>query len=258
MVIDQCNSRQCTQFILPTFDNWREWLILLQSTRMVDSDICIDKIGWFYPNRESTFWTMHAILELHIPILAMRNNKMGHRINKMWTLINKVGHRNVKLVDTYQQVGFKKQQNGSRVLYRQTEELGFLIVGLLSWITVQTEWVVNVIDTKLYSVYSIRKIRHSHGQRKVRYCADVPTKRWIDVGDEDSGCYWQWNAVTAGLVSKISINKVWRVSWLDTCEMDENFIIKTSISIGGGLLGVSNWRYLNLGDNYKIQPAEVF
>ena len=53
----------------------------------------------------------------------------------------------------------------------------------------QTEWVVNVIDTKLYSVYSIRKIRHSHGQRKVRYCADVPTKRWIDVGDEDSGCY---------------------------------------------------------------------
>ena len=117
MVIDQCNSRQCTQFILPTFDNWREWLILLQSTRMVDSDICIDKIGWFYPNRESTFWTMHAILELHIPILAMRNNKMGHRINKMWTLINKVGHRNVKLVDTYQQVWFKKQQNGSRVLY---------------------------------------------------------------------------------------------------------------------------------------------
>ena len=61
---------------------------------------------------------MHAILELHIPILAMRNNKMGHRINKMWTLINKVGHRNVKLVDTYQQVGFKKQQNGSRVLYQ--------------------------------------------------------------------------------------------------------------------------------------------
>ena len=118
MVVDQCNSRQCTQFILPTFDNWREWLILLQSTRMVDSDICIDKIGWFYPNRESTFWTMHAILELHIPILAMRNNKMGHRINKMWTLINKVGHRNVKLVDTYQQVWFKKQQNGSRVLYR--------------------------------------------------------------------------------------------------------------------------------------------
>ena len=117
MVIDQCNSRQCTQFILPTFDNWREWLILLQSTRMVDSDICIDKIGWFYPNRESTFWTMHAILELHIPILAMRNNKMGHRINKMWTLINKVGHRNVKLVDTYQQLVFKKQQNGSRVLY---------------------------------------------------------------------------------------------------------------------------------------------
>ena len=29
-----------------------------------------------------------------------------------------MGHRNVKLVDTYQQVGFKKQQNGSRVLYR--------------------------------------------------------------------------------------------------------------------------------------------
>ena len=117
MVIDQCNSRQCTQFILPTFDNWREWLILLQSTRMVDSDICIDKIGWFYPNRESTFWTMHAILKLQVPILAMRNNKMGHRINKMWTLINKVGHRNVKLVDTYQQLVFKKQQNGSRVLY---------------------------------------------------------------------------------------------------------------------------------------------
>ena len=125
MVIDQCNSRQCTQFILPTFDNWREWLILLQSTRMVDSDICIDKIGWFYPNRESTFWTMHAILELHIPILAMRNNKMGHRINKMWTLINKVGHRNVKLVDTYQQVGFKKQQNGSRVLYHDSNSLLF-------------------------------------------------------------------------------------------------------------------------------------
>ena len=60
---------------------------------------------------------MHAILKLQVPILAMRNNKMGHRINKMWTLINKVGHRNVKLVDTYQQVGFKKQQNGSRVLY---------------------------------------------------------------------------------------------------------------------------------------------
>ena len=125
MVIDQCNSRQCTQFILPTFDNWREWLILLQSTRMVDSDICIDKIGWFYPNRESTFWTMHAILELHIPILAMRNNKMGHRINKMWTLINKVGHRNVKLVDTYQQVGFKKQQNGSRVLYQKIARPGW-------------------------------------------------------------------------------------------------------------------------------------
>ena len=88
-----------------------------QSTRMVDSGIFIDKICWFYPNRESTFWTMHAILKLQVPILAMRNNKMGHRINKMWTLINKVGHRNVKLVDTYQQVGFKKQQNGSRVLY---------------------------------------------------------------------------------------------------------------------------------------------
>ena len=88
-----------------------------QSTRMVDSGIFIDKICWFYPNRESTFWTMHAILKLQVPILAMRNNKMGHRINKMWTLINKVGHRNVKLVVTYQQVGFKKQQNGSRVLY---------------------------------------------------------------------------------------------------------------------------------------------
>ena len=88
-----------------------------QSTRMVDSGIFIDKICWFYPNRESTFWTMHAILKLQVPILAMRNNKMGHRINKMWTLINKVGHRNVKLVDTYQQVWFKKQQNGSRVLY---------------------------------------------------------------------------------------------------------------------------------------------
>ena len=103
----RCNAHK---IILPTFDNWREWLILLQSTRMVDSGIFIAKIGWFYPNRESTFWAMHAIL-------AMRNNKMGHRINKMWTLINKVGHRNVKLVDTYQQVGFKKQQNGSRVLY---------------------------------------------------------------------------------------------------------------------------------------------
>ena len=89
-----------------------------QSTRMVDSGIFIDKICWFYPNRESTFWTMHAILKLQVPILAMRNNKMGHRINKMWTLINKVGHRNVKLVVTYQQVGFKKQQNGSRILYR--------------------------------------------------------------------------------------------------------------------------------------------
>ena len=98
--------------IIPSFDNWREWLILLQSTRMVDSSIFIAKIGWFYPNRESTFWAMHAIL-------AMRNNKMGHRINKMWTLINKVGHRNVKLVDTYQQLVFKKQQNGSRVLYLQ-------------------------------------------------------------------------------------------------------------------------------------------
>ena len=91
-----------------------------QSTRMVDSGIFIDKICWFYPNRESTFWTMHAILKLQVPILAMRNNKMGHRINKMWTLINKVGHRNVKLVDTYQQVGFKKQQNGSRVLYQRS------------------------------------------------------------------------------------------------------------------------------------------
>ena len=126
MIIDQCNSGQCTQFILPTFDNWREWLILLQSTRMVDSGICIDKIGWFYPNRESTFWTMHAILELHIPILAMRNNKMGHRINKMWTLINKVGHRNVKLVDTYQQLVFKKQQNGSRVLYLDWKQSPYL------------------------------------------------------------------------------------------------------------------------------------
>ena len=104
-------SVQCTKIILPTFDNWREWLILLQSTRMVDSGIFIAKIGWFYPNRESTFWAMHAIL-------AMRNNKMGHRSNKMWTLINKVGHRNVKLVDTYQQLVFKKQQNGSRVLYQ--------------------------------------------------------------------------------------------------------------------------------------------
>ena len=104
----QCNANK---IILPAFDNWREWLILLQSTRMVDSGIFIAKIGWFYPNRESTFWAMHAIL-------AMRNNKMGHRINKMWTLINKVGHRNVKLVDTYQQLVFKKQQNGSRVLYR--------------------------------------------------------------------------------------------------------------------------------------------
>ena len=119
-------SVQCTKIILPTFDNWREWLILLQSTRMVDSGICIDKIGWFYPNRESTFWTMHAILELHIPILAMRNNKMGHRINKMWTLINKVGHRNVKLVDTYQQLVFKKQQNGSRVLYPFLRDLAWL------------------------------------------------------------------------------------------------------------------------------------
>ena len=88
-----------------------------QSTRMADSGIFIDKICWFYPNRESTFWTMHAILKLKVPILAMRNIKMGHRINKMWTLINKVGYRNVKLFDTYQQVGFKKQQNGSRVLY---------------------------------------------------------------------------------------------------------------------------------------------
>ena len=103
----RCNAHK---IILPIFDNWREWLILLQSTRMVDSGIFIAKIGWFYPNRESTFWAMHAIL-------AMRNNKMGHRINKMWTLINKVGHRNVKLVDTYQQLVFKKQQNGSRVLY---------------------------------------------------------------------------------------------------------------------------------------------
>ena len=60
---------------------------------------------------------MHANLEQQVPILVMRNNKMGHRINKMWTLINKVGHRNVKLVVTYQQVGFKKQQNGSRILY---------------------------------------------------------------------------------------------------------------------------------------------
>ena len=102
-----------------------------QSTRMVDSGIFTDKICWFYPNRESTFWTMHAILKLQVPILAMRNNKMGHRINKMWTLINKVGHRNVKLVVTYQQVGFKKQQNGSRVLYRwmgrgNTPALGIL------------------------------------------------------------------------------------------------------------------------------------
>ena len=88
-----------------------------QSTRMVDSGIFIDKICWFYPNRESTFWTIPAILKLQVPILAKRNNKMGHRINKMWTLINKVGHRNVKLVVTYQQKGFKKQQNGSRVLY---------------------------------------------------------------------------------------------------------------------------------------------
>ena len=108
----RCNAHK---IILPTFDNWREWLILLQSTRMVDSGIFIAKIGWFYPNRESTFWAMHAIL-------AMRNNKMGHRINKMWTLINKVGHRNVKLVDTYQQLVFKKQQNGPRVLYQKVPQ----------------------------------------------------------------------------------------------------------------------------------------
>ena len=31
-----------------------------------------------------------------------------------------MGHRNIKLVDTYQQVVFKKQQSGSRVLYRST------------------------------------------------------------------------------------------------------------------------------------------
>ena len=127
----RCNAHK---IILPTFDNWREWLILLQSTRMVDSGICIDKIGWFYPNRESTFWTMHAILELHIPILAMRNNKMGHRINKMWTLINKVGHRNVKLVDTYQQLVFKKQQNGSRVLYQIEFRLKCFLVKLVDLI----------------------------------------------------------------------------------------------------------------------------
>ena len=101
-----------------------------QSTRMVDSGIFIDKICWFYPNRESTFWTMHAILKLQVPILAMRNNKMGHRINKMWTLINKVGHRNVKLVVTYQQVGFKKQQNGSRVLYQNFWIFIFYLHGL--------------------------------------------------------------------------------------------------------------------------------
>ena len=61
---------------------------------------------------------MYVILALHIPILAMRNNEVGHRINKMGTHFNKVGHRNTKLVVTYQQVVFKKQQNGSRVLYR--------------------------------------------------------------------------------------------------------------------------------------------
>ena len=49
---DQCNLVQCTvciahKIILPTFDNWWEWLILLQSTRMVDSGILIDKICWF-------------------------------------------------------------------------------------------------------------------------------------------------------------------------------------------------------------------
>ena len=119
----RCNAHK---IILPTFDNWREWLILLQSTRMVDSGIFIAKIGWFYPNRESTFWAMHAIL-------AMRNNKMGHRINKMWTLINKVGHRNVKLVDTYQQVGFKKQQNGSRILYHLCRPCGKRQQRVLCW-----------------------------------------------------------------------------------------------------------------------------
>ena len=60
---------------------------------------------------------MYVILALHIPILAMRNNEVGHRINKMGTHFNKVGHRNTKLVVTYQQVVFKKQQNGSRILY---------------------------------------------------------------------------------------------------------------------------------------------
>ena len=68
-------------------------------TRFVDSVFGNDKLCWFWPRLESTFWTLTQNISTQIlkfPILLFHIKKVGARINKMGHHFSKMGHRNNK------------------------------------------------------------------------------------------------------------------------------------------------------------------